>query len=134
MKINKLLLTLTLVWITSVSFAQATSANSTSISSEPTDHLTQMYSSNGINVNGKLVRENNATYLELIFENNSLERVEFIWSVLKNGERLVLTEDDMTEVSTSLNPTNTIDVGDTVIIPVAEGESTEDFSVQIKLN
>ena len=133
MTINSLLFALVFSSTANVSVENTNQTSPEWITSITNERSTLIHTSNGINVYGSIVTKNNSSYIELSFENTTPQKIEFIWSILKNDELIMITEDEMGEVVSSLNPNSTFKASNNIFIPIFENESLKDFSVQIKL-
>jgi hypothetical protein len=97
------------------------------------DKWTFAKNENGINIFFSEFKSGDESFLKIKFENTTSERINFIWSLSKNSEAVVITMDEMIETKANLDPRETEIYGTYSFILINNEESFEDFVVNINL-
>ncbi|MCR9172454.1 MAG: hypothetical protein NXI10_08190 [bacterium] len=73
----------------------------------------------------------NERFLSIKIENTTAENRNFLCSLNKNNESVIITIDEMREAYLELDPHSTHVIDGTYLIYIAEGDQIEDFTVTL---
>ncbi len=100
----------------------------TEIATESSDNFVLIKNENGINVYFSKYNLNDKSYLEVRFENTTNQEINFTWVLTKNSELII------NKTNTSVGSLAKIGRPDTsILIPINNGETFNDFSLTINL-
>lgn len=86
----------------------------------------------GISISFSTVTIDQERFLAVKFENTNAETADFIWSMTKNNESIVITEDEMIESIVRLSASESEIVDGSYLIELSDADQFSDFTVSIK--
>jgi len=134
MKLNYKLKLIVVAVVLGIGHANASQTNKqTTTITQNSDNWVMVQNEKGINVYFSKYKLDETSYLKIKFENTANQSIDFVWSLNKNSEPIVISVDEMHEMKTQLETGNSKFYGIELLYPINNEESLSDFSVIINI-
>ncbi len=99
---------------------------------QPQNDWTVVQEINGVEVSMSIVSVEQERFLSVQFLNTNAESTDFIWSLTKNSNAVIITADEMIESRIQLEANASQTVDGTYLIYLNDADQISDFAVSIK--